>query len=215
MDSCCKTGYDKTFGMKRAQKEMERYLRKGPKKSTRWLLESIEPRVQHGDTVLDIGGGVGAFIMELQKQGVGTSYYMDISESYSAVFRHEVGKQRIDDSIQIHTGDFTEKHHLIPETDIVALDKVLCCYHDYQQLLSLALQKTRRILAYTIPDDVWWVRYTHQVETWFKTWFTNYLITYIHPVAQLESLVLDQRFHKIYEKSHNGWLTVVYTILNE
>lgn len=210
MESCCNHQYHHSFGMKKAQKEMEHYFRKGPKKSTRWLLEPMLERVQQDDSVLDIGGGVGALLMELQKQGIGMSYYVDISENYSAVFQHEVSNQSLSNSIHIHTGDFTEKHHLIPQTDIVALDKVLCCYQDFKHLLSLSLQKARRVIAYTVPDDVWWVRYIHQIETTLKRRFTKHLITYIHPVDKMESLVIAEGFRKVFQKKHTGWLTVVF-----
>lgn len=211
MNTCCNPQYNHTFGMKRAQKEMEQYHKKGPKKTTKWLLEHISERVEGDDSVLDIGGGVGALILALQKQGIGMSYYVDISENYSAVFRHEVSNNALDEKITIHTGDFTEKHHLIPETDIVALDKVLCCYKDFNQLLSLSLQKSRRIIAYTIPNDVWWVRFLHQIEVTFKRLFPNHLITYIHPIDKIESMVIDHGFRKDFHRTHNGWLTVVYS----
>ena len=209
MDSCCNNQYNHTFGMKKAQKEMDHYLKYGPKKSTVWLLDPVVEQIKAGDSVLEVGGGVGSFLLELQKQGVGPSYYMDISESYSAVFQHQVNNQSLENKINVHTGDFTEKHHLIPDTDVVALDKVLCCYQDFKQLLSLSLDKAGRIFAYTVPDDVWWVRFIHQIETALKQLFTKHLITYIHPVDQIESQVVAKGFQKVFQKSHTGWLTVV------
>ena len=210
MNACCNIRYNHTFGMRKAQKEMAHYLKHGPKKSTRWLLEPVLERIREGDSVLDIGGGVGALLLELQKQGIGVSYYMDISESYSAVLYQEVGEKSLKNKISIHTGDFTEKHHLIPQADIVTLDKVLCCYQDFKNLLTLSLQKTRKILAYTVPDSVWWVEMLNGIQTSVKSIFNKQLITYVHPVDKMEALALAQGFHKEFQKKHTGWLTVVY-----
>jgi magnesium-protoporphyrin O-methyltransferase len=196
--------------MKKAQKEMERYLRKGPKKSTRWLLEPVLKNINAGDSILDIGGGVGALIMELQKLDIGSAYYMDISESYSAVFLDEVKQKLIKDKTHIQVGDFTEKHHLVPQADIVTLDKVLCCYQDFRQLLTLSSQKTRKVLAYTVPDNLWWVKTINRIQTSIKWFFADQLVTYVHPADSMESLVTAEGFHKVFEKKHTGWLTVVY-----
>ena len=197
--------------MRLAQKEMDQYLKDGPKKSTRWLLEPLMNSIEEGDSVLDIGGGVGALILELQKKNIGSCYYVDISESYSAVFRHEVSNKLLTDKIHIHTGDFTKKHPLMPQTDVVALDKVLCCYQDFQVLLDLSLGKAKKILAYTVPDSVWWVKAIHSIEITFKRFFTKKLITFIHSVDQMESAVIEKGFRKVFQQRHAGWLTVVYS----
>jgi len=196
--------------MRKAQKEMERYLKRGPKKSTRWLLEPVLERVNEGDSVLDIGGGVGALLLELQKLSIGDSYYMDISESYTAVFLQEVCEKSLKHKINIHAGDFTEKHHLIPQADIVTLDKVLCCYQDFNHLLTLSLHKTRKMLAYTVPDNVWWVHSINRLQTSLKGLFTRQLVTYVHPIDKMEAVAVAQGFHKVFQKKHTGWLTVVY-----
>ena len=77
-------------------------------------------------------------------------------------------------------------------------------------LLDLSLSKAQKMIAYTIPMDVWWVRCVHWIQDSFKKLTGSGLRTHIHPVAEIERLVIDNGFKKDYQKSHAGWLTAVY-----
>ena len=211
MDHCCQNSYDHTFNKKRAQKELNEYMVRGPRKSTRYLLDPLRKRVTAESSILDIGGGVGALVWELLEQGVEKISYIDISEAYSSVFREQLTARAMDKKIQVVTGDFTEQHHLLPQVDIITLDKVICCYEHFDRLVGLSIQKAQRMIAYTVPMDTWWVKAVHWIEVVFKKIFRSGLTTYIHPVNEIEKLVLAAGFKKDYQKSNMGWLTVVYS----
>ena len=53
-------GIENLFDQKSAEKDLSRYLKKGPDKTTRILVEAIQKEGIQGFTLLDIGGGVGA-----------------------------------------------------------------------------------------------------------------------------------------------------------
>jgi magnesium-protoporphyrin O-methyltransferase len=210
MDSCCKTTYDTTFDLKRARKEMVQYLKTGPKKSTKYLLEPLRERVQVEGSLLDIGSGVGALIWELLGNGINQAYYIEISDAYSEAFKERVVAKSMEKQVNILTGDFTEHHPNLPDVDVVTMDKVICCYQDYRPLVKLSLKKARKLYAYTIPRDLWWVKAVNKVESLIK-YFGNYLRTHIHPTAEIEEMVVSQGFRKIYQKTHREWLTVIYS----
>jgi len=210
MDFCCKTTYDTTFDLKRANKEMTQYLKTGPKKSTKYLLKPLQEWIQVEDSLLDIGSGVGALIWELLENGIDHVHYIEISDAYSKVFKEQVASKALEKQVNILTGDFTEHHPSLPQVDVVTMDKVICCYQDYRPLVKLSLQKARKVYAYTILRDIWWVKAVNKVESLIKS-FTNYLRTHIHPTAEIEEMVVSQGFKKIYQKSHREWLTVIYT----
>ena len=208
MDSCCKTTYNTTFDLKRAKKEMAQYLKTGPKKSTKYLLEPLQERVQVEGSLLDIGSGVGALIWELLDNGIDHAYYIEISDAYSEAFKEQVVAKSIEKQVNILTGDFTELHPSLPDVDVVTMDKVICCYQDYRPLVKLSLQKAKKVYAYTIPRDLWWVKAVNKVESLIKS-FSNYLRTHIHPTAEIEEMVLSQGFRKIYQKRQELYQSII------
>ncbi len=211
MNSCCTTTYNLTFDRKRARREMDQYLKSGPKKSTHYLIGPLKDQALSGTSLLDIGGGTGAIILELFGKEVDCAYYLEISRAYAEVFRDQVVLRSLEEHIEIQTGELTENYQKLPRVDVVTLDKVICCYEDYQQLVKLSLQKARKLYAYTIPRDVWWVKAVNSVSEFFKSLFGNQLPTHVHPVAAIEQMVLALGFEKIYQKTHREWLTVIYS----
>ena len=49
-------------------------------------------------------------------------------------------------------GDFAAKEVDLPPSDIVILDKVICCYEDVGSLVDKSLSKAKRIYALTFPN---------------------------------------------------------------
>src|SRR5512145_1009533 len=71
VSSCCSgccTGIARQFDAKTAAGDLHRYREKGPGPTTRLLREFVA-RVGVGDTVLDIGAGIGALSFELLAGG--------------------------------------------------------------------------------------------------------------------------------------------------
>ena len=210
MKACCRNSYNHTFDLKRARKELDKYLTSGPKKTTQHLLDHLTAKITAEHSLLDIGGGVGALPMELLERGIDRISYIDISDAYTQIFREQMQAMALDDKVLMLTGDFIEHHEALPAADIVTMDKVICCYENFGALLNLSLQKARKLFAYTIPMDVWWVKSVHWIEDSYKKLVGSHLRTYIHPVQEIEELVVKAGFTKDYEKTHMGWLTAVY-----
>ena len=210
MDSCCKNTYDNQFSAKLAESEYRDYLKNGPKKTTKYLLEQVMRHDLKGASLLDIGGGVGAIVWELWNEGVEKAYYQEISDAYAQAFQQEVGKRGLQEVITIKVGDFVEDQSWFPQVDVVTLDKVICCYEDFRSLVRESVAKARKIYAYTLPQEVWWVKAAVAVENFFKRWIGNKMVTWVHPVKEVEALVGKAGFQKVYEEQHREWLTVVF-----
>jgi len=84
------------FDRKTARKELRRYIKKGPKKSTRLLLDQIRKSDVTGKTLLDIGGGVGSLTFELMKAGISQSVHVDASEAYLETAKIEAHKRYLE-----------------------------------------------------------------------------------------------------------------------
>ena len=210
MDSCCNNLYNNTFDQKRARKELSNYLKKGVKKNSRVIISPLLKLDLQDKTLLDIGGGSVELIFELSGHGLKQVTYVEISDSYTMVFRDENEKRNLADITEIITGDFVDHHSRIKAHDLVTLDKVICCYEDYQVLVNHAIDKATRWIAYSVPDDKWWVKLVHKMKVFTKLFIKNSMRTYIHPVLEIEQMIAKKGFIKIYEKRKREWLTLIF-----
>ena len=96
-------GVEKLFDEKYAQRDLKRYLRKGPVKTTRLLIEAIRAEGVKDLSLLDIGGGIGAIQLELFEAGV--SRALDVDAAKTALVEH-VGKAMDWDAEQCSAGAY-------------------------------------------------------------------------------------------------------------
>ena len=89
--NCCQqcVGIEKIFNDKSARRELKRYQKKGPDKTTQLLIDFIVGQGVAEATLLDIGGGVGAIQLELLKSGVSQVVNVDASSAYLKTAQQE------------------------------------------------------------------------------------------------------------------------------
>ena len=209
--SCCQNNlFNNNFDRKRAQEELENYRNSGPKKNSVPLINFLKQLELKDATVLDIGSGVGAVILELFDQGIGHAIYNDFSTAYFEAFQKEAKKREIDDQIEYYLGDFLETHQKIETTDLVSLDKVICCYKNYEGLINHSVKKAKKWYAYSVPRDIWWVKFVHWFEQKIKWLKGNPFRTYVHPTHKIEAIISQNGFRKIYNHFDREWQTVVF-----
>jgi ubiquinone/menaquinone biosynthesis C-methylase UbiE len=209
-NNCCHQLYDTTFDRKRAESELKNYLRKGPRKDTRFLVEALRNLPLEGRSILDIGGGVGSIVFELFKSGIDRATHVELSSAYRQAFLDEVEQQHLTGRVSSRQGDFVELQDQIEPADLITLDKVICCYDNYVELVSRSVAKARKWYAYSIPRDVWWVRAVHWLGEQVKKLRGNTFKTYIHPSDKIEQLVVQAGFKKIGQRYQREWLMAVF-----
>ena len=80
---CCQCqGIEATFAGRRVTKELKKYRKKGPAKTTRFLLQALKQVGVKNTTLLDIGGGIGAIQHDLLKSGSCQAIHVDASSAY-------------------------------------------------------------------------------------------------------------------------------------
>ncbi len=82
-------GVEKLFDEKYAQRDLKRYRRKGPVKTTRLLIEAIRAEGVKDLSLLDVGGGIGAIQLELIEAGVSRAIDVDAATAYLKIARAE------------------------------------------------------------------------------------------------------------------------------
>ena len=186
-------GIEEMFDLKGARKEMRRYQRKGPRSSTKKLLQLLQ-QVNPKGSLLDIGSGIGALPLSLMKEGITNTVTVDASGGYREVAREEAARQGMADRLTQLGGDFIDLADQVETADVVTLDKVLCCYPDADRLLQLSANRARQYYAIVLPHDTRFARLVNKVAHLFLRIKGSPFRTFIHPVAQLESKILDAGF---------------------
>lgn len=148
--ACC---HEETFDRRLAQRELRDLRRHGPGSTSRALIEVLAAGAIDGLTVLDIGGGVGAVHQGLLELGAASATDVDLSPAYLEAARSEADRRGTADRMTFRYGDFAELAAEVAPADLVALDRVVCCYADVETLVTRAAERTRRRLAIVLPRD--------------------------------------------------------------
>ena len=155
MDCCQCRGIEVFFDKKTADKELKRYRKKGPAKTTRILIAALKAEGIEGMTLLDIGGGVGVIQQELLGAGVSSATSVEASAAYVEVSKEDAERQGYADRVSYHHANFTDVAPTVADADIVTLDRVICCYHDAQTLVGLSAARARHLYGAVYPQYGW------------------------------------------------------------
>jgi methyltransferase family protein len=204
----CRVGNE--FGDRAARDDLKAYRKSGAGTTTRWLIEGLEAGGVGGMTVLDIGAGVGAVHQQLLADGALAALDVDGSPAYVSAAREEAVRRGIVDRVRYEVGDFVELAPGIGESDIVALDRVICCYPDMPSLVRLSVARARRRYGIVYPRDTWWIR--------AGGWLLNALArlgrqrvrAYVHRTADVEAIVRPAGFTPRFRRSGVFWQVAVY-----
>ena len=149
--SCC---YDDAFDQAHAQRVLRNYRKRGPGRASVAIADALAGEDATGMTVLDIGAGVGAVHQQLLARGASSATDVDASGPYLAAAREEAERLGLTERVTHLHGDFVDRASEVEPADLVALDRVVCCYVDMPQLVGRAAEHTRRRLAMTLPPDL-------------------------------------------------------------
>lgn len=209
--SCCHCQtIEKLFSDKTAAKDLRKYRKRGPDKSTRILLDALHNIGVHNQQLLDIGGGVGVVAHELLPAGARHATLVEASSAYLAAAREEAERRGHADRLGTAHGDFVELADTVDPADLVTLDRVVCCYPDVQNLVKRSAAKARRAYGLVYPRDVWWMKLGVDVQNLLFTLFGNPFRLFVHPAATVESLVRGAGFQEHFRQETRLWRVEVY-----
>jgi SAM-dependent methyltransferase len=158
MDPCCTVELERGFDERVAAQDLAAYRRDGLPADQLRLLAGLVSDGLGGQTVLDIGGGIGAIHHDLLRAGARSVTDVDGSTAYLNVAREEARRQGDVDRIDYRHGDFVELASETEPADVVILLRVLCCYPDMEALVRVSAQRARRSYGVIYPRSTWWMR---------------------------------------------------------
>jgi len=205
---CC--GADQLFDLKGARKEMKKYRKKGPGKSTNKLLEKFNKTDIPGKSLLDIGGGIGAIQWYFQKHQANKTTDIDASRGYLEVASQFAKKNGWEKKSTFIFGDITNFEEKITPHDYVTLDKVICCYPDYQSLLTTATKLCKDTLGLTFPlrnPISLFIILLGRIYFYFRKIPFR---TYLHSVENMSTYIRSKGFEAVYQGISFPWHVQVY-----
>jgi SAM-dependent methyltransferase len=201
--TCCSPDdqrYDRHFDARHAAQQLREYRRSGPPRMTQALIDGLAAGGVEQQTVLDIGGGVGAVHHELLRSGAASAIDVDASGAYIDAAREEAARQGHADRAQYVTGDFVAVAPDIAPADLVALDRVICCYPDMASLVGRSASLARRRYGLVYPRDTWLGRIGITILNASSRLTRSPFRAYVHRTAEVEAILaregLVKRLHR-------------------
>jgi magnesium-protoporphyrin O-methyltransferase len=152
MPSCCDArGCDGFFTPRMARRAADRYRKKGVDTTAQRMLSFLEEHGIEGATVLEIGGGVGELQIELLKRGAARTLNLELSPGYDDEATRLVREAGVEGQAERRLYDIGADPAGVEPADVVVLNRVVCCYPDYERLLGAAADHARRLLVFSYP----------------------------------------------------------------
>ena len=209
---CCPppVDYDPIFNDRAARDELRAYRRDGAQGTTRRLIDALVAEGVEGAAVIDVGAGVGTVGFELLDAGAAHLTDVDASHAYLDAARSEAERRGVDDQVTFHFGDFAGLAPSLERAEVVALDRVVCCYGDWRALAAAATGRSRRLIGLVYPIDRWWVRLgIHLVNLGLRVGRQSYR-GYVHSVRAVDGAIRAEGFERVFLRRGWIWQTVVY-----
>jgi magnesium-protoporphyrin O-methyltransferase len=209
---CCQCqGIENMFDKKAANRQLKRYLKKGPSKTTSMLLDAINKKGVQGLNFLDIGGGIGAIQYDLIKAGASNGTSIEASSAFFDIVKEEALQNGLAERVNFKYGDFTATASDVDSADIVTLDKVICCYDDMSELVGLSSKLARKIYAVIYPRDVWWTKLALLMVNFYPRIKGSSFRVFIHPTKKVEEIIFGNGLKRNYYATTLFWQVAIFT----
>jgi Methyltransferase domain len=157
--------------------------------------------------VLEIGGGIGEIQIELLKLGAASTVNLELSPAYedeAATLLREAGvKARAERRLH----DIAATPDDIAAADLVLLNRVVCCYPDYQRLLTAAADHARHVLVFSYPPTNPISRLAVAAQRLLFRLRRNEFRTYAHPPDAMLSVLRDRGLRLTFTHHTPVWQT--------
>ena len=205
---CC--GIERQFDGRTARRQLKRYRRKGPDKTTRMLLDALVDAGVEGTSFLDVGGGVGAIQHELMRAGAASGTNVDASPAYLAAAREEASSRGYADRMKYVEGDLVGAHAEVGDADLVTLDRVVCCYPDMPALVDASASKARRAYGLVYPRDNLFGRLAIRLVNVVQVIRRHPFRAFVHPTEAVEARVSAHGLRMRYHAHSTVWQVALF-----
>jgi magnesium-protoporphyrin O-methyltransferase len=206
--SCCARDYEKVFGRKTAARDARRFRKHGLRGSAKALAELAGD--VHGESVLEVGGGVGAIEIELLEAGAQRATSVELASTYEDAAAGLLRERGLSGRAERRVGDFLAEESAILVHDVVVMHRVVCCYPDVDALVGAAAEHARRRLVLTYPQERTVLRAVISVVNAVMRVGGSTFRVYVHPFDRIASAAVGMQ---LVERRRSGlvWESAAFT----
>jgi DNA-binding NarL/FixJ family response regulator/2-polyprenyl-3-methyl-5-hydroxy-6-metoxy-1,4-benzoquinol methylase len=158
-----------------------------------------------GATVLGIGGGVGEIEVELVRAGAARAQILELSPAYEEQARRLAAAAGVGERVDWRIHDIAEDPHAVAPADVVVMNRVVCCYPDYERLLSAAADHARRALVFSHPRRNAAVRAFYVVFNLVMRMMRSDFRGFAHPPRAMRAVLERRGLQRTYEQRGLAW----------
>jgi magnesium-protoporphyrin O-methyltransferase len=188
---CDPRGCDRIFDARFAQRQADRYRKKGLSATARRLVDVLAAGGLEGATVLEIGGGVGEIGLELLRRGAASATNLELSPGYEDEAQRLIAEAGLTGRVQRRLADVDVEPAAVEPADVVVLNRVVCCYPDYAGLLGAAADHARRRLAFSFPPRNVVSRATIATQNTLLGWSGRQFRAFAHPPRAMFAVLTE------------------------
>jgi magnesium-protoporphyrin O-methyltransferase len=178
-----------------ARRMAARYRKRGLDKTSRRMVELLTARGVQGATVLEIGGGVGEFQLELLRRGAASATNVELSPGYEAEAAQLLDEAGLAGRVHRRIADIATDPRAVEAADIVILHRVVCCYPDFPRLLTAAAGHTRSQLVFSFPPRNLASRAVVATQNRLLGWAGRQFRTFAHPPEAMLAVLTEHGLH--------------------
>lgn len=209
MSDCCEPDdREAVFSERFARRVARRYRRQGLSPAAEQIAQFVAAQGVRGATVLEIGGGVGEIQLELLRLGAARVTNLELTANYEEEAGRLIKQAGVGDRVTRRLLDIVEAPEQVEPADVVVLHRVVCCYPDYERLLSAAGSHARRMLVFSHPGD----GVLPRTATWFENLLRrlrgNSFRTYAHPAEAMVAVAEAEGLATQYRQRSGAWNVV-------
>jgi hypothetical protein len=205
VSSCCRPeSYGAFFTEKGAQRALRRYRRRGLDKLSSRIAAVVREHGVHGASVLEVGGGIGALGVELLEAGAERATNVELSPEYEEAAAELARERGFEQRIERRIGDFVVETD-VPDADAVVMNRVVCCYPDYEALVGTAADRTRRLLVLSFPRERPLVRTAFRLMNLWLRLMRNDFRGFVHPVRAMIEVAERRGLTPVLERRGFFW----------
>jgi SAM-dependent methyltransferase len=181
------------------------------------LLNALEEAGLLGRSVLDVGCGTGDLALAALGRGARSVAGFDLGGGAIANARALALERGLSERATFEVGDGSQV--ALPSSDVVVLNRVVCCYPSADALLTNTLGATRSVFAFTAPVDRGLLGMWNRFLGWFGNgWYAlrakkfRGFRVFIHDLGAIEARIVAAGFRPATrEQRRLTWDLRVYT----
>lgn len=181
------------------------------------MLEALDRQGLDSRTMLDVGCGTGDLALGSLARGAEHATGIDLAGGAIAQARSLAAERGLTDRTSFTAGDGAVAP-LAPH-DVVALNRVLCCYPSVEALLANTLGATRAVYAYTAPVHNGLVGRFNRISVaisnrWFRFREKKFrgFRAFVHDLHAVDRTIAAAGFRRVHDSRVRAvWQLVVFT----